>query len=187
MRRLPGNNIRERLDRGVLNSLEHLKHSMSDHYPIMLNTVGRTGGRTLARLFCFRFNADWYWRRTLMNKKNEELTPDFQKGGVVEAVKPMALLKALGNDGFSTLFYLKYWHVDRILTTSRSKFPYIPHLMPIFGISITRIFSTIVLHQPPALPRHSPSCLCLKGYIPLKNKLLLGIKGLNRAVAFAIS
>ncbi|KAA3467020.1 reverse transcriptase [Gossypium australe] len=66
---LAGNNIRERLDRGVANtkrwelfpsySVEHLQHNISGHCPILLNTVGRIGGRTLARLFYFHFNVDW--------------------------------------------------------------------------------------------------------------------------------
>ncbi|GMJ13202.1 hypothetical protein like AT1G43760 [Hibiscus trionum] len=67
--RLPENNVRERLDRAVANtgwwdlfqsySVSHLSHTISDHCPILVDTVGQAMPRTMARVEVFRFDANW--------------------------------------------------------------------------------------------------------------------------------
>ncbi|GMJ10267.1 hypothetical protein HRI_004695900 [Hibiscus trionum] len=67
--RLPETNVRERLDRAVANpswwdmhqdySVSHLPHSMSDHCPILIDTVGQVTQRPATRLEVFRFDANW--------------------------------------------------------------------------------------------------------------------------------
>ncbi|GMI90334.1 hypothetical protein HRI_002702700 [Hibiscus trionum] len=67
--RLPENNVRERLDRAVANpswwdlhqnySVSHLSHTISDHCPILVDTVGQTTQRPMARVEVFRFDANW--------------------------------------------------------------------------------------------------------------------------------
>ena len=42
---------------------------------------------------------------------NATLIPDFSEGEIKYALKQMALLKALGPDGMSPIFYQKYWHI----------------------------------------------------------------------------
>ncbi|GMI75496.1 hypothetical protein like AT4G29090 [Hibiscus trionum] len=67
--RLAENNVRERLDRAVANprwwdlhenySVSHLSHTISDHFPILVDTVGQTMQRPMARGEVFRFDANW--------------------------------------------------------------------------------------------------------------------------------
>ncbi|KAA3477739.1 reverse transcriptase [Gossypium australe] len=75
--RLVSNNIREQLDRGVVNTrwwelfpnfeVCHLQHSFSDHCPLVVNT-NRNGVRgNNGQKWRFRFNADW-----LLNPRCEE-------------------------------------------------------------------------------------------------------------------
>ncbi|KAL1105841.1 hypothetical protein V6Z11_D04G160800 [Gossypium hirsutum] len=62
-------NLRERLDRGVATpnwlhhfldfSLEHLSHSFSDHYPLLLNTMGKMRHKENRLALLFRFEAKW--------------------------------------------------------------------------------------------------------------------------------
>lgn len=67
--RLLSNNIRERLDRGVVNPewwdlfpgyrVSHLQPSFSDHCPILVDTEGDGRLRVGEQQWQFRFNADW--------------------------------------------------------------------------------------------------------------------------------
>ncbi|KAA3462691.1 reverse transcriptase [Gossypium australe] len=68
---LPETNIRERLDRGVVNdkwrhlfptgNIQHLPHSMSDHCPLLLNTIS---GNTYVGNPKFKFEAWWIMKKT---------------------------------------------------------------------------------------------------------------------------
>lgn len=65
-------NIRERLDQGVTSprwweqfpnsSVTHLSHSMSDHYPILVDTLLSNFDHSCGRKKQFRFNAEWYFK-----------------------------------------------------------------------------------------------------------------------------
>lgn len=50
-------------------------------------------------------------RSCLSKDLNEELMEKFNAEEVLEAIKSMALLKASGIDGFTALFFQKYWHI----------------------------------------------------------------------------
>ncbi|GMI93428.1 hypothetical protein HRI_003012100 [Hibiscus trionum] len=65
--RLARNNIRERLDRGMANSswisifpshsVKHLSHTISDHCPILINTMDSSIARDVS--LAFKFDANW--------------------------------------------------------------------------------------------------------------------------------
>ncbi|KAK5845358.1 hypothetical protein PVK06_001531 [Gossypium arboreum] len=67
--RIFSTNIRERLDRGVVSidwlnlfsncKVEHLSHAFSDHYPILLDTIGKQRFDHAEGLKLFRFEASW--------------------------------------------------------------------------------------------------------------------------------
>ncbi|KAK5770682.1 hypothetical protein PVK06_046835 [Gossypium arboreum] len=47
----------------------------------------------------------------IIEELNENLKKEFQAEEILKAIKSIAPLKALGNDGFSAIFFQKYWNI----------------------------------------------------------------------------
>lgn len=75
------NNIRERLDRVVVNpklwdqcpnyAASHLPHGFSNHYPIRVEMESKEQGFGQRKKFPFRFNADWILKEDFETQVNE--------------------------------------------------------------------------------------------------------------------
>ncbi|KAA3474502.1 reverse transcriptase [Gossypium australe] len=48
---------------------------------------------------------------SITEELNRDLRAEFTADEIISAIKPIAPLKASGIDGFSTIFYQKYWHI----------------------------------------------------------------------------
>ncbi|KAK5777636.1 uncharacterized protein LOC108481413 [Gossypium arboreum] len=96
--RLAGNNIQERLDRGVANqewwklfnnySVQYLQHGLSDYCPVIVDTRGDENTRTLDSHKKFRFNVDWLL--------SEELEEQVKQGWLSNEEETMTKLTELG-------------------------------------------------------------------------------------------